>query len=129
MLPPPSDSSGARILKKMGWRLGQGIGPRVTLRQRKQQDLQLSFGGRITSDVTNIPDDDEEASKHTYAPRDTRILLVDRKENSHGLGYDPGMGLNESLGVKGGAGGSIGPRLACSFYLYPTYTRIFLFAF
>ncbi|KIK76568.1 hypothetical protein PAXRUDRAFT_18101 [Paxillus rubicundulus Ve08.2h10] len=30
--PAPKDSVGARILKKMGWKLGQGIGPRVTWR-------------------------------------------------------------------------------------------------
>lgn len=108
MLPPPTDSAGARILKKMGWRLGQGIGPRVSLRQRKLQDAQALRG---TEDIITIPEDDEEASKHTYAPRDTRILLVDRKDNSHGLGYQPGMGLNESLGVKGSKG-KVGPNLA-----------------
>ncbi|KAJ3755512.1 hypothetical protein EV360DRAFT_85844 [Lentinula raphanica] len=32
MLPPTNESVGARILKKMGWRVGQGIGPRVTLK-------------------------------------------------------------------------------------------------
>ncbi|KAG5637846.1 hypothetical protein H0H81_002983 [Sphagnurus paluster] len=112
LLPPPSDSAGARILKKMGWRLGQGIGPRVSLRKRKLQDMQLSFGGRVSSELVNIPDDDEEASKHTYAPRDTPVLLVERKDNSHGLGYNPGMGLHESLGGKTAAGNSTGPKLA-----------------
>ncbi|KAF9466188.1 hypothetical protein BDZ94DRAFT_1252313 [Collybia nuda] len=116
LLPPPTESAGARILKKMGWRLGQGIGPRITLRQRKLQDMEASFGSRITGDVINIPEDDEEGSKHTYAPRDTRILLVDRKDNAHGLGYHPGMGLNESLGVKG-SNGPVGPKLAAGFGL------------
>lgn len=122
MLPPPTDSAGARILKKMGWRLGQGIGPRISLRQRKLQDMQASFGSRITGDVINIPEDDEEASKHTYAPRDTRILLVDRKDNTHGLGYQPGMGLNESLGVKG-SNGTAGPKLAGAYLPAPRVKR------
>ncbi|KAG6908902.1 hypothetical protein DXG01_002880 [Tephrocybe rancida] len=117
LLPPPSDSAGARILKKMGWRLGQGIGPRISLRKRKFQDMQLSFGGRVSSDLANIPDDDEEASKHTYAPRDTPILLVERKDNSHGLGYNPGMGLHEGTGGKGGSESFKGPRLAAGFGL------------
>jgi G patch domain-containing protein 1 len=104
MLPAPKDSAGARILMKMGWRLGQGIGPRVTLRQRKMQDLQASSGQNLTGYDIDIPDDDEEANKHTYAPRDTPILLVERKDNYHGLGYRPGMGLNESLGVKDNVG-------------------------
>jgi G patch domain-containing protein 1 len=103
MLPPPKDSVGARILKKMGWRLGQGIGPRLTWHQRRQQDLQFS------SVDAGIPDD-EEAKKHSYAPRDTPILSVDRKDNSHGLGYSPGMGLHEGLGVKASDRNS-GPKL------------------
>jgi len=97
----------------MGWQLGQGVGPRVSLRKRKLQDMQLSFGGRVSGDLANIPNDDEEASRHTYAPRDTPILLVDRKDNSHGLGYNPGMGLHDSVGGKGGSDSSKGPRLAC----------------
>jgi len=110
MLPPPKDSAGARILKKMGWRLGQGIGPRVTWRQRQLQDLQASSGQNVTA--ADIPED-EEASKHTYARRDIPVLRVDRKDNSHGLGYSSGMGLNESLGVKEGAG-TPGHKLAGS---------------
>src|SRR4051794_28977963 len=106
MLPPPALSPGARILKKMGWRLGQGIGPRLTYRQRKLQDLE--WGLPVPAE-----EDEEEASKHTYAPRDTGMLVVERKDNSHGLGYRPGMGLNESLGVKGAS--KAGPKLSGGF--------------
>jgi G patch domain-containing protein 1 len=109
LLPAPKDSPGARILKKMGWRLGQGIGPRLTYRQRRLQDLQFSTG----SAVTELPEDedDEEAKKHTYAPRDTPLLLPTRKDNTHGLGYSAGMGLNEAIG-SAGTKGPLGPRLA-----------------
>ncbi|KAG6829060.1 hypothetical protein H0H92_005834 [Tricholoma furcatifolium] len=117
LLPPPSESAGARILKKMGWRLGQGIGPRISLRKRKLQDLQFSRGGRAPDDAIDIPEDDEEASKHTYAPRDTPILLVERKDNFHGLGYNPGMGLHESVSGKGGAESSKGPLISAGFGL------------
>jgi len=101
MLPPAKDSAGARILKKMGWRVGQGIGPRVTLRQRRLQDLQASTGKAVAAEDIELGVDDEEANKHTYAPRDTTVLVVERKDNFHGLGYRPGMSLNESLGAKG----------------------------
>ncbi|KAG6871302.1 hypothetical protein C0993_003522, partial [Termitomyces sp. T159_Od127] len=117
LLPPPTDSAGARILKKMGWRMGQGIGPRISLRKRKLQDLQFSAGGRVLNELANIPDDDEEASKHTYAPRDTPVLVVERKDNSHGLGYKPGMGLHESVGGKSGSGSVKGPRISAGFGL------------
>ncbi|KAG6902569.1 hypothetical protein C0995_014958 [Termitomyces sp. Mi166 len=117
LLPPPTDSAGARILKKMGWRMGQGIGPRISLRKRKLQDLELSFGGRVSNELANIPDDDEEASKHTYAPRDTPVLVVERKDNSHGLGYKPGMGLHETVGGRGVSENAKGPRISAGFGL------------
>ena len=116
LLPAPKDSVGARILKKMGWRLGQGIGPRISLKQRKAEDAlayQPTTGTRYTGHTLELPDDDEEASKHTYAPRDTPVLHVNRKDNSHGLGYVPGLSLNESLG--GNSEGNQGPRLAGMF--------------
>jgi G patch domain-containing protein 1 len=97
MLPPPSDSAGARILKRMGWRPGQGIGPRVTDKQRKRQDLELGI-------ITDDQPDDEEASKHMYAPRDTGVVVVERRDGTHGLGYRPGLGLNETLGVESSSG-------------------------
>ena len=98
----------------MGWRLGQGIGPRITLKQRKMQDAQAyeaSTGAKYSGTTLNIPEDDEEGTKHTYAPRDTPVLAVKRKVDTHGLGYVPGLSLSESLG-NNGAGGSKGPKLA-----------------
>lgn len=114
MLPAPKDSVGARILKKMGWRLGQGIGPRISLKQRKVQDAQAyeaTTGAKYQGVTLDIEEEDEEANKHTYAPRDTPILTVRRKDNSHGLGYTPGMSLQESLG-NNTTGGGKGPKLA-----------------
>ena len=99
LLPTPKDSAGARILKKMGWRPGQGIGPRLTWRQHKIQDLQASSGYLIAQDDIKLDEDneDEEAKKHTYPRRDTPVLSTPRKENSHGIGYIPGMSLNDTL--------------------------------
>ncbi|KAL1740746.1 hypothetical protein HDZ31DRAFT_85268 [Schizophyllum fasciatum] len=115
MLPPPTDSAGARILKKMGWKLGQGVGPRVSLRQRRVQDMQAASGHTLAADDIKLPDDgDEEAGKHTYAPRDTPVLLVARKDNTHGLGYRPGMGLGEGAG---GGKERAGPNIAAGFGL------------
>lgn len=99
LLPTARDSIGARLLKKMGWRLGQGIGPRVTWRQRKLQDARASSAPSAqdlsSEDVRD--DGDPEANKHLYAPRDTKLLVFQRKDNSHGLGYVPGVGLNEIM--------------------------------
>jgi G patch domain-containing protein 1 len=100
LLPTPKDSIGARVLRKMGWRPGQGIGPRLTWRQRKLQDLQASSGYSVAQDDIKFDEneEDEEANKHTFPRRDIPVLLVPRKENSHGLGYSPGLSLNDSLG-------------------------------
>lgn len=105
MLPAPKDSLGGRVLKKMGWRPGQGIGPRVTWRQREIQH------GR-DPDRTGL-DVDEEAKKHTYAPKDTPPIVVPRKDDLHGLGYNKALGLHASLGFnEQGTHGAQGPRLA-----------------
>ncbi|KAF9565923.1 DUF1604-domain-containing protein [Agrocybe pediades] len=120
LVPAPKDSVGARILKKMGWRLGQGIGPRISLKQRKLQDAMAydaTTGTKFLGRTLDIPDDDEEANKHKYAPRDTPVLVVKRKDNYHGLGYVPGMSLNESLGDNAASGSNSGPKLAGGFGL------------
>ncbi|KAF5362261.1 hypothetical protein D9756_002204 [Leucocoprinus leucothites] len=118
LLPPPTDSVGAQILKKMGWRVGSGIGPRVSLRQRRLQDLQSSspYGTRAAIDDIKITEEDEEGNKHTYAPRDTPVLIVERKDNAHGLGYRPGMTLHDSLGSSNQRG-SGDPRISAGFGL------------
>jgi len=112
LAPAPKDSVGARILKKMGWRVGQGIGPRLTYAQRKAQDN----GFLEPSKETTGDGEDEEAKKHLYPRRDTPVLLASRKDNFHGLGYIPGMRLEESIGSGRDARGQ-GPNLAAGFGL------------
>ncbi|KAG1747898.1 uncharacterized protein EDB91DRAFT_1115387 [Suillus paluster] len=110
LLPAPKDSVGARILKKMGWRIGQGIGPRITWRQRE-----IAFGRDPDAPSDEV---DEEAKKHMYAPRDTPLIIIERKGNFHGMGYDPGLGLHAGLGVTPETSKQpTGPRLAGGFGL------------
>ncbi|KIY64089.1 hypothetical protein CYLTODRAFT_381352 [Cylindrobasidium torrendii FP15055 ss-10] len=117
-LPAAQDSAGARILKKMGWKLGQGIGPRVTLRQRKLQDKQAFVSGRVAAgDLLTGEDDsvDDEAAKHKYPPRDTPVVVFRRKENAHGVGYLPGTRLDEEGRKQGNA--PKGPTISAGFGL------------
>jgi G patch domain-containing protein 1 len=115
LMPPLEDSPGVRLLKKMGWRLGQGVGPRVSWRTRKIQDL-LAAGKSIDSvdlDALNGNDDDdadEEAKRHLYPPRDTVVPRVPMKTDAYGIGFRAGAGLMESLGEKRPQ--SKGPKLA-----------------
>ncbi|KAI6164528.1 hypothetical protein EDD17DRAFT_1755044 [Pisolithus thermaeus] len=108
IVPLPKDSVGARILKKMGWRLGWGIGPRVSWRQHEiQYDRD--------PDAVEV---DEEAKKHTFPPRDTPLVVVERKDNFHGLGYNKGLGLHAGLGItQGSTSAKSGPKLAGGFGL------------
>lgn len=72
---PTSESIGARLLKRMGWKPGQGIGPRVSRRQRN-------------SKVDPLSDDDVPANV-TFAPIDSAIIVFANKSNHFGLGFNP----------------------------------------
>ncbi|PFH50306.1 hypothetical protein AMATHDRAFT_75708 [Amanita thiersii Skay4041] len=116
LLPAPKDSAGARVLRKMGWKPGQGIGPRISYRERKLQDLQTTNKKMLTLAEVKVTEEEEEASKHTYPRRDTPVLLAERKDNFHGLGYIPKAGLLDSL-ARSNAETSIGPKLSAGFGL------------
>ncbi|KAI0034482.1 hypothetical protein K488DRAFT_83992 [Vararia minispora EC-137] len=114
LMPPPEDSPGMVLLRKMGWRPGQGIGPRITWRQRKIQDILAS--GRSLNDI-NVDklaeDEDSEALKHMFPPRDTVAPVLPRKKDVHGLGFVPGDGLDSRSRSKSSAG----PKLSAGFGL------------
>jgi G patch domain-containing protein 1 len=99
LIRPKEDTIGIKILRKMGWREGQGVGPRV---QRKLVDS----------------DDDDDDGVYNLAPINTAIIALERKTNSHGLGYTSQPGLERrvekpvkksiSSSSKGGMRGSMG---------------------
>lgn len=68
-----ADAIGVRLLCALGWRVGQGIGPR----RRK----------RLPATVSDS--DDIHAAKHLYAPDAVDVVRFDRraKDEYHGLGY------------------------------------------
>ncbi|KAG0268667.1 hypothetical protein BGZ95_002385 [Linnemannia exigua] len=72
---PASESIGVRLLKRMGWKPGQGIGPRVSKRQRHPTGDPLS--------------DDDTPAHVTFAPIDSALILFTNKSNHFGLGFDP----------------------------------------
>lgn len=72
---PTSESIGARLLKRMGWKPGQGIGPRVSKRQ-------------LNPNTDHFSDDDTSANI-TFAPIDSAVIVFTNKSNRFGLGFDP----------------------------------------
>lgn len=93
LVKPGSRRIGQKIMTKMGWRPGQGIGPRVSYARRRQQMQEMGMETEQEDD-----EDDEEAKKHTFAPLDRTVLTFEHKENQWGLGYIPGQTLDGRLG-------------------------------
>lgn len=90
LIAPAQSSIGEKLLQKLGWRPGQGIGPRVTLRKLRIQEGKLGKARLGMDDGGH----DAEAGKHTFAPRDVRLLVYESKEDKQGLGFEKGKGMS-----------------------------------
>uniref|UniRef100_A0A1I7SVN0 G-patch domain-containing protein n=1 Tax=Bursaphelenchus xylophilus TaxID=6326 RepID=A0A1I7SVN0_BURXY len=86
-----NDSIGVKILKKMGWRPGKGIGPRMKRRQLERQKVndarQLGRSAAFNSDEVEAME--ELAPEAEYAPDDIPRLFLQPNQGEHGLGYRP----------------------------------------
>lgn len=74
LVAPTQDSIGTRLLQKMGWRPGQGVGPRTVLRDHDN--------GESSETITGFQ------QQTTLAPKDTPIFDYQAKTNVFGLGYN-----------------------------------------
>ncbi|KAF1984776.1 DUF1604-domain-containing protein [Aulographum hederae CBS 113979] len=74
------ETMGVKLLQKMGWRQGQGVGPKVQRQARP-------YGEEM--------DIDEETETHLFAPGNSPMITFKKKNDQQGLGYDH----EESLGV------------------------------
>ncbi|KAK4519814.1 uncharacterized protein ATC70_010056 [Mucor velutinosus] len=85
MFGPPKDSVGVRLLRKMGWRPGQGIGPRIKRRIDDEDDEE---------------EEDDTLNNMTFAPRDTPIENFQAKRDTYGLGFDLSTSVPEVAEMK-----------------------------
>lgn len=76
------ETMGVKLLRRMGWRDGQGIGPRV--RRKARFD----------------PDEAGDQEEHLFAPDDTRIASFARKDDRKGLGFGGIERLAEDSRIK-----------------------------
>ncbi|KAM5295567.1 G patch domain-containing protein 1 isoform 1-T1 [Glossophaga mutica] len=108
LITPAKLSVGFELLRKMGWKEGQGIGPRVKRRPRRQKPdpgvkiygCALPPGG---SEGSEDEDDDYLPENVTFAPKDVMPVDFTPKDNVHGLAYkglDPRQALFGTSGER-----------------------------
>ncbi|KDE06909.1 hypothetical protein MVLG_02797 [Microbotryum lychnidis-dioicae p1A1 Lamole] len=119
LLEPSPSRIGLKLMRKMGWRQGQGCGPRLTKTQRKRQALELGLVLQLSFEEEEEEEGgDEERFGHYYAPLDRPLILLDAvaasQDKGRGLGYDSWSGVGgarrkevseQRLGAGAGAGG------------------------
>jgi G patch domain-containing protein 1 len=79
------ETIGVKLLKKMGWREGQGVGPKVRRKARL--------------DDVERPGNDADAT-HFFAPENTHMISFIRKNDHRGLGFDGETKLSSSHGAE-----------------------------
>ncbi|XP_056267907.1 G patch domain-containing protein 1 isoform X3 [Pseudoliparis swirei] len=102
LIAPARSSVGVELLSRMGWREGQGVGPRV---KRKAGRQQRAGGSRLYgcvlapagSEDSEGEDEEEFAPQDvTFAPKDVTPVDFTPRLGVQGLGYrslDPGLAL------------------------------------
>ncbi|KAM8945992.1 G patch domain-containing protein 1 [Pelodytes ibericus] len=112
LIAPAKISIGVQLLRQMGWKEGQGVGPRTKRKARKQKlgsNIFFLFpfweaGGKVYGCVlppTGSEESEDESDEYlpenvTFAPKDVTPVDFTVKDNVHGLGYrglDPRQAL------------------------------------
>ncbi|NXQ24359.1 GPTC1 protein, partial [Alaudala cheleensis] len=106
LIGPSKITIGVELLRKMGWKEGQGIGPRVKrkpCRQKPDPGVKI-YGCALPPGLSEGSEDEEDEYQPenvTFAPKDVMPVDLTPKENVHGLGY---KGLDPSQALFGASG-------------------------
>ncbi|RLU14986.1 hypothetical protein DMN91_012873 [Ooceraea biroi] len=93
LLKPVKETVGIVLLKKMGWKPGQGVGSRLTKREKrklKQRNERLRLAQEnpeMILPASNSDDSDDDAGDVTFAPDDYEPFRCKPKDNYFGIGY------------------------------------------
>ncbi|NXN92515.1 GPTC1 protein, partial [Rhinopomastus cyanomelas] len=106
LIGPSKITVGIELLRKMGWKDGQGVGPRVKRKPRRQKpDPAVKvYGCALPPGLSEGSEDEEDEYQPenvTFAPKDVMPVDLTPKENVHGLGY---KGLDPSQALFGASG-------------------------
>ena len=81
ILRPSGETMGVKLLKKMGWRDGQGVGPKVKRQARDDEEQDMQNGG--SQEI------------HSFAPDDSGMIAFTKKLDRKGLGFEGEQKLGE----------------------------------
>ncbi|NXU53340.1 GPTC1 protein, partial [Turnix velox] len=106
LIGPSKITVGVELLRKMGWKEGQGVGPRMKRKPRRQKpDPAVKvYGCALPPGLSEGSEDEEDEYQPenvTFAPKDVMPVDLTPKENVHGLGY---KGLDPSQALFGASG-------------------------
>lgn len=85
ILKTSGETMGVKLLKKMGWRDGQGIGPKVRRRARLDEEDDPGGGGG------------KDQETHLFAPENSAMMAFDRKDDRKGLGFEGEGRLGDTM--------------------------------
>lgn len=88
MLAPPKHSVGIKLLNKMGWKQGQGVGEKLDLSNKKDDEnppVKKLYGCALPPASKNT--DIKNTFKMMLAPKDVQPVSFTKKDNFHGIGY------------------------------------------
>jgi G patch domain-containing protein 1 len=91
LVEPNRERVGDKLLRKMGWREGQGVGPRISWKARKRQAAQLG----IDLGPDEEGEDEQEREKHLWPPLDRKLVLFEQRLEREGVGYVRGKRLGD----------------------------------
>ena len=75
ILKTSGETMGVKLLKKMGWHEGQGVGPKVRRKARMDVDQDMQGG-------------DPKEQTHLFAPENSNMIAFTRKIDRKGLGFE-----------------------------------------
>ncbi|CAK9803275.1 G patch domain-containing protein 1 [Anthophora plagiata] len=93
LLKPVKETVGIMLLKKMGWRPGQGVGSRLTkkekakIKSRNEKIRHMQQKSRNTSSGSSSEDSEDDYGNVTFAPDDYEPFRCNPKDNYFGIGY------------------------------------------
>eukprot|EP00794_Sanderia_malayensis_P010926 gene10926-12087_t len=97
---PSKSSIGVVLLRKMGWKEGQGVGDKIKTvgLATNRDDARKIYGCSLSSSATPTEEInlDVDNLKLFLAPKDVQPISFDAKNNTHGIGYsgiDPGKAM------------------------------------